>query len=282
MGGMVKFVSRAYASQTFRSKIGKVVSLSSLTCVNLPAPNHPKVEMELASEDAGSSDPDAPPGREETKQEAEGREPDPHHVDKDGRHCVALCSPLVAAVDWPWRACTDDWFPRKLLKSRPFQTFINICILGNMVVLGMASHGMSDEKERALETANTLFSFVFIVEMVFKIAVLGPARYLSQLTNVVDFIIVSGSIVEMIMVSQTEMTEDSGISALRGFRLLRLVRALRAARLGRLATQSHAITQVARSLAESFEAETKMNQNSTMKSRLHFIQTEGKVHAFCS
>ena len=87
--------------------------------------------------------------------------------------------------------------------------------------------GMPEDYAAFVEGLGTFVTWVFIVEMFFKIVGLGCTGYWSDGWNMLDGIIVSLSIVEMLI---TILLADTGIniSFLRMLRLLRLLRLLKA------------------------------------------------------
>ncbi len=47
-----------------------------------------------------------------------------------------------------------------------FETFILLCVVGNMIVLAMVYYDMPDDYGNALDVVNTIFVAVFAAEMV--------------------------------------------------------------------------------------------------------------------
>ena len=90
----------------------------------------------------------------------------------------------------------------------------------------MPYHGMTQEYESGLNAAETLISWLFIIEMAIKLLGLGCSGYWSDRWNQLDGTIVSLSIFEMIM---TAVGSGTGVkfTFLRMLRMLRVLRILR-------------------------------------------------------
>ena len=121
-----------------------------------------------------------------------------------------------------------------------FDTAILVCIVLNTVVLAIDHHDMDEKLEEGLFTANIVFTFVFVGEMIIKWLGLGLAGYLSEASNIFDFVIVVLSIVEVGL---------GGSSSFAAFRTVRLFRVARVAQY--LKSMKMIIDVVGRSL-ESF------------------------------
>lgn len=107
----------------------------------------------------------------------------------------------------------------RIVVAKLFNWIIVLAIVANTVVLGLEHHGMSDTMADQLETANLVFTAVFAVEMVLKVAGLGPRAYVSDRFNVFDAVIVIVSLVEL------GIGGGGGIvSVFRAFRLMRVLK----------------------------------------------------------
>ena len=100
-------------------------------------------------------------------------------------------------------------------------------VVFNLVIMCMPYAGQPESWENLTEGLSSFVTWVFIVEMFFKIIALGCTGYWSDSWNLLDGIIVSLSIGEMLI---TILLADTGIniSFLRMLRLLRLLRLLKA------------------------------------------------------
>lgn len=65
----------------------------------------------------------------------------------------------------------------KLSKSGKFDAVIMVCIILNIVTMGMVYEGSSDEYNDVLEKVNLFFTFVFILELIIKVTGLGPKLF---------------------------------------------------------------------------------------------------------
>ena len=100
-------------------------------------------------------------------------------------------------------------------------------VVFNLIVMCMPYAGQPAEWEQFVESLAEFVTWVFIVEMYLKLIGMGCASYWADSWNVLDGVIVSLSIVEMLI---TILLADTGvnISFLRMLRLLRLLRLLKA------------------------------------------------------
>jgi hypothetical protein len=134
-----------------------------------------------------------------------------------------------------------------------FEIFVTLAVLANTVVMAMemyeplttqqnnvnqATDGtMSwetrtpayvDSYAQALETANDIFTFVFLVELLLKLPGLGPREYFSSYMNMLDFVVTIIPLIEFIMKNTSSSDTNTGLGALRCFRLFRLFKLARA------------------------------------------------------
>ena len=100
-------------------------------------------------------------------------------------------------------------------------------VVFNLMIMCMPYAGQPPEWELLTESLGEFVTYVFIVEMVLKLLGMGCSAYWADGWNVLDGVIVSLSIVEIII---TILLADTGvnISFLRMLRLLRLLRLLKA------------------------------------------------------
>jgi len=97
--------------------------------------------------------------------------------------------------------------------SQLFSRIVITAIIANTAVLGWDRYPISDDEAAKLELANTVFTFLFLVEFIVKVSGLGPKGYVSEPFNVFDGIIVVSSLVELAI---------GGGGALRALRMLRM------------------------------------------------------------
>ncbi len=116
---------------------------------------------------------------------------------------------------------------KKFMRTRFFDLFLTACVFLNTVCLGLDRYGMEDWENQLLTTANQIFTWIFICEMILKIIGLGPIKYLRDKINHLDGLVVVISIAEIIVTSQFSGAHQS-------FRLVRIFRIFRIIRVGKL------------------------------------------------
>uniref|UniRef100_A0A8C4VKV3 Calcium voltage-gated channel subunit alpha1 I n=1 Tax=Gopherus evgoodei TaxID=1825980 RepID=A0A8C4VKV3_9SAUR len=124
------------------------------------------------------------------------------------------------------RLCDDLWREvrvklRGIVDSKYFNRGIMIAILVNTISMGIEHHEQPEELTNILEISNVVFTSMFALEMILKLAAFGLFDYLRNPYNIFDSIIVIISIWEIIGQS------DGGLSVLRTFRLLRVLKLVR-------------------------------------------------------
>lgn len=94
----------------------------------------------------------------------------------------------------------------------------------NTVVLALDKYPPDEELAWKLDIMNLVFFCVFFLEMLIKIAGLGPNLYIKDQFNIFDALIVSLSVVDVIVTYSMPNSGNGGgaISAFRAFRLLRI------------------------------------------------------------
>ncbi|XP_072856230.2 voltage-dependent T-type calcium channel subunit alpha-1I isoform X2 [Pogona vitticeps] len=122
--------------------------------------------------------------------------------------------------------CSDMWQEvrvklRGIVESKYFNRGIMIAILVNTISMGIEHHEQPEELTNILEICNVVFTSMFALEMILKLAAFGLFDYLRNPYNIFDSIIVIISIWEI--VGQA----DGGLSVLRTFRLLRVLKLVR-------------------------------------------------------
>jgi voltage-gated sodium channel type XI alpha len=155
-------------------------------------------------------------------------------------------SPVVATKTPAWAKIIRSVIRQCNLMSQDthiFSKMMSLCIVLNTVVLAMDRHNIDDTTYQVLLTANFIFTFVFLVEMIVKVLGLGVLGYCGDRFNIFDGTIVVVSLLEVILGS----TGTSG--AFRAVRIFRLLRVLRVAKLARhLKFLTHLIEVIAGSL----------------------------------
>uniref|UniRef100_A0A8C2UD64 Voltage-dependent L-type calcium channel subunit alpha n=1 Tax=Coturnix japonica TaxID=93934 RepID=A0A8C2UD64_COTJA len=149
-------------------------------------------------------------------------------LDKNQRQCVEYAlkaRPLrryIPKNQYQYKV----WY---VVNSTYFEYLMFVLILLNTICLAMQHYGQSCMFKEAMNILNMLFTGLFTVEMVLKLIAFKPkvGGYFSDPWNVFDFLIVIGSIIDVIL-SETNVKENSRISItfFRLFRVMRLVKLL--------------------------------------------------------
>ena len=84
------------------------------------------------------------------------------------------------------------------MTSQPFEYTIFVLIMINTVTLAMKYYRQPDDYTVALDALNMIFTAVFALEFVFKLAAFRFKNYFGDAWNVFDFIIVLGSFIDIL------------------------------------------------------------------------------------
>uniref|UniRef100_A0A4W4F7Q1 Voltage-dependent L-type calcium channel subunit alpha n=1 Tax=Electrophorus electricus TaxID=8005 RepID=A0A4W4F7Q1_ELEEL len=159
-------------------------------------------------------------------------------LDKNQRQCVEYAlkaRPLRRYIPKnPYQY--KVWY---VVNSTYFEYLMFTLILLNTICLAMQHHGQSTSFNNAMNILNMLFTGLFTVEMILKLIAFKPRGYFSDPWNVFDFLIVIGSIIDVILSeinpadpssstpsSNTEDNARISITFFRLFRVMRLVKLL--------------------------------------------------------
>uniref|UniRef100_A0A8D2ALK0 Voltage-dependent L-type calcium channel subunit alpha n=1 Tax=Sus scrofa TaxID=9823 RepID=A0A8D2ALK0_PIG len=115
-----------------------------------------------------------------------------------------------------------------VVNSTYFEYLMFVLILLNTICLAMQHYGQSCLFKVAMNVLNMLFTGLFTVEMILKLIAFKPKGYFSDPWNVFDFLIVIGSVIDVILSETNNAEENSRISItfFRLFRVMRLVKLL--------------------------------------------------------
>ncbi|XP_066456419.1 voltage-dependent L-type calcium channel subunit alpha-1S [Eleutherodactylus coqui] len=123
-----------------------------------------------------------------------------------------------------------------LVTSSYFEYLMFALIMLNTISLGMKHYGQTAEFSHLSDILNVAFTGIFTVEMLLKLAAFKAKGYFGDPWNVFDFLIVIGSIIDVILseidtpaIPTTPGADDSSrisITFFRLFRVLRLVKLL--------------------------------------------------------
>ncbi|XP_072419603.1 voltage-dependent L-type calcium channel subunit alpha-1S-like isoform X3 [Chiloscyllium punctatum] len=167
-------------------------------------------------------------------------------LDKNQRQCVQYAlkaRPLMRYIPknkYQYKV----WY---VVTSSYFEYLMFALILLNTVCLAMQHYEQSEEMNQLSDTLNVVFTGLFALEMVFKLCAFKAKGYFGDPWNVFDFLIVIGSIIDVILSevntalassgglyclssrcdsSESEDTSRISISFFRLFRVMRLVKLL--------------------------------------------------------
>uniref|UniRef100_H3DC93 Voltage-dependent L-type calcium channel subunit alpha n=1 Tax=Tetraodon nigroviridis TaxID=99883 RepID=H3DC93_TETNG len=141
-------------------------------------------------------------------------------LDKNQRQCVQY-----ALKARPLRC----YIPKNPYQYRVcyFEYLMFFLIMLNTLCLGMQHCNQSDHVTKLSDTLNLIFTVLFTVEMILKLMAFKIKGYFGDPWNVFDFIIVIGSVVDVIL-SEVDDSENASVSItfFRLFRVMRLVKLL--------------------------------------------------------
>uniref|UniRef100_A0A8K9V4N4 Voltage-dependent L-type calcium channel subunit alpha n=1 Tax=Oncorhynchus mykiss TaxID=8022 RepID=A0A8K9V4N4_ONCMY len=158
-------------------------------------------------------------------------------LDKNQRQCVEYAlkaRPLrryIPKNQYQYKV----WY---VVNSTYFEYLMFTLILLNTICLAMQHHGQTHSFNDAMNILNMLFTGLFTVEMILKLIAFKPRGYFSDPWNVFDFLIVIGSIIDVILSEinggaqlaqcRPSMADNARISItfFRLFRVMRLVKLL--------------------------------------------------------
>ncbi|XP_069693168.1 muscle calcium channel subunit alpha-1 isoform X2 [Periplaneta americana] len=147
-------------------------------------------------------------------------------LDKNQRNCIefALKAKPVRRYIPKHRIQYKVWW---FVTSQPFEYTIFILIMLNTITLAMKFYNQPKTYEDFLDVLNIIFTAVFAMEFVFKLAAFRFKNYFGDAWNVFDFIIVLGSFIDIIyseVNTPTRFKPGSGMISINFFRLFRVMR----------------------------------------------------------
>ncbi|XP_050313239.1 muscle calcium channel subunit alpha-1 isoform X2 [Anthonomus grandis grandis] len=148
-------------------------------------------------------------------------------LDKNQRNCIefALKAKPVRRYIPKHRIQYKVWW---FVTSKPFEYAIFTLIIINTITLAMKFHGQSDNYGNVLDYLNMIFTAVFAMEFVFKLAAFRAKNYFGDAWNGFDFIIVLGSFIDIVYqdVSPGQKKIKFSGNFFRLFRVMRLIKLL--------------------------------------------------------
>lgn len=130
-----------------------------------------------------------------------------------------------------------------------FDNAMLLSVVLNTIIMAMEANDNTPERIAFLEQANSIFTWIFIVEMSLKLLAVGPNKYVGEPMNILDGSVVCLSIFELVMAAGGE---GSNLSAFKTIRILRTLRVLRIVRILRALKQMQVIISVMSRSADSF------------------------------
>uniref|UniRef100_A0A4W6F8G4 Voltage-dependent L-type calcium channel subunit alpha n=1 Tax=Lates calcarifer TaxID=8187 RepID=A0A4W6F8G4_LATCA len=166
-------------------------------------------------------------------------------LDKNQRQCVQYAlkaRPLRCYIPknpYQYRV----WY---IVTSCYFEYLMFFLIMLNTLCLGMQHCNQSDHVTKLSDTLNLIFTVLFTVEMILKLMAFKARGYFGDPWNVFDFIIVVGSVVDVIL-SEVDLCNSLEFPS-RSFRLFRVMR------LVKLLNRSEGIRNLLWTFIKSFQA----------------------------
>ena len=118
-------------------------------------------------------------------------------------HSKLVVSHLSSVRVWPKFGMGYLKKARCLLKmfvrTKLFDNFMTISVLINTIVMAMDRYGIDQDEAKTLDDMNSVFTWIFIVEMSCKLLAFGPKKYVGDKMNILDGAVVILSIIELIM-----------------------------------------------------------------------------------
>ncbi|GAB6020081.1 Voltage-dependent calcium channel type D subunit alpha-1 [Chamberlinius hualienensis] len=146
-------------------------------------------------------------------------------LDKNQRNCIefALKAKPVRRYIPKHRLQYKIWW---FVTSQYFEYCIFTLILVNTISLAMKFHNQPDSYTKALDVLNMIFTTIFALEFLFKLAAFRFKNYFGDAWNVFDFIIVLGSFIDIVYSEVNPGTNIISINFFRLFRVMRLIKLL--------------------------------------------------------
>ncbi|UJR26618.1 hypothetical protein I4U23_007937 [Adineta vaga] len=154
-------------------------------------------------------------------------------LDKNQRKCIEFAlkaKPIKRYIPVHKVQSKIWWF----VTSPPFEYAIFSLIMINTVVLAMKYNKQPDNYSKALDYLNIVFTAIFACESILKMAAFRCRNYFSDPSNCCDFVIVIGSLIDIIytdLIARVWRSHQPGtnvisINFFRLFRVMRLIKVL--------------------------------------------------------
>lgn len=121
------------------------------------------------------------------------------------------------------------WF----VTSQPFEYTIFVLIMINTITLAMKFYRQPEYYTTVLDNLNMIFTAVFALEFIFKLAAFRFKNYFGDAWNVFDFIVVLGSFIDIVssevnekkrVLDASPSTKSMSLISINFFRLFRVMR----------------------------------------------------------
>lgn len=152
-------------------------------------------------------------------------------LDKNQRKCIEFALKVkpvrryIPKARWQYKVW---WF----VTSQPFEYAVFALIMINTITLAMKYDGENEGYSNVLDYLNMIFTGLFTVEFMLKLAAFRFKNYFGDAWNVFDFIIVLGSFIDIIYTEVNQRLDASpgspiiSINFFRLFRVMRLIKLL--------------------------------------------------------
>ena len=141
---------------------------------------------------------------------------------------------------------------KMFVRTTLFDQFMTQSVLLNTVVMAMDKYGIDKDLNDTLEEINSVFTWIFIVEMGCKLLAVGPKKYVGEPMNILDGGVVTLSIIELAIAATGGEGGGGSLQAFRTIRVFRTFRVLRVTRLLRALQQMQVIVRVMQTSFMSF------------------------------
>ncbi|CAK1595367.1 unnamed protein product [Parnassius mnemosyne] len=187
-------------------------------------------------------------------------------LDKNQRNCIefALKAKPVRRYIPKHRIQYKTWW---FVTSPRFEYVIFFFIVLNTVALMMKFHTAPPEYRKVLDYLNMILTTVFMLEFVFKLAAFRFKNYFGDAWNTTDFILVIGSIIDIVVTQANENNPklpgssissakgiDEGSTQTIGLKYITFFRLFRAMRLIKLLSRGERIRTLLWTFIKSFQA----------------------------
>lgn len=130
----------------------------------------------------------------------------------------------------------------RIIRLKIISWFFSVLIILNTITLSIDHYGISDSLNSTLFIINSIFTYIFLLEMILRLIGLGFTEYFRDKMNFIDSIVVIINIVEFFVISGTSLS---------AFRVIRVFRIIRVIKIARIFRYLSSITVILRTLSNS-------------------------------